>query len=102
MDEKRQINVTIDGHPYPMKIRQSEEEVIRKAAQQINEKLVMYKQKFGAQGQQQPFDFMAMVCLDLVTKYLTNENTTDDTEFVSELRILLGEIDDYIQKSDVL
>ncbi|MBR4213960.1 MAG: cell division protein ZapA [Bacteroidales bacterium] len=101
MDEKLAITVTIDGHVYPMKIKRSEEEVIRKAVQLINDKLVMYKQKFNVKDKT-PFDFLAMVCLDFATKYLNSENTSDDSDFVSELRILSGEIDDYIVKSDVL
>ena len=100
MDERLSINVIIDGRQYPMKIKRNEEEVIRRAVQLINDKLVMYKQKFNAQNKQ--FDFLAMVCLDFATKYLNSENTSDDAEFVSELQILSGEIDDYIQKSNVL
>ncbi|MBO7597982.1 MAG: cell division protein ZapA [Bacteroidales bacterium] len=101
MDERLSINVTIDGHQYPMKIKRTEEEVIRRAVQLINDKLVMYKQKFSSKDKS-PFDFLAMVCLDFATKYLNSENTSDDSDFVSELQILSGEIDDYIQKSNVL
>ena len=43
-----------------------------------------------------------MVCLDFATKYLISENTSDDTEFIGELKLLSGELDVYIQKSDVL
>ncbi|MBR4215945.1 MAG: cell division protein ZapA [Bacteroidales bacterium] len=99
MDEKQAITVNIDGHQYPMKIRRSEEEMIRKAVLQINDKLMLYKQKFTSY---KDYDFLAMVCLDFATKYLNSENTSDDTEFIGELKLLSGEIDDYIQKSDVL
>ena len=101
MDERLSITVIIDGQKYPMNIKRSEEEIIRRAAQQINDRLVMYRQRFASQ-KKQPFDFFAMVCLDFATRYLNSENASDDTEFMSELQILSGEIDDYIQKSNVL
>ncbi|MCQ2973994.1 MAG: cell division protein ZapA [Bacteroidales bacterium] len=101
MDEKLSIKVSIDGHVFQMKVKRSDEEVIRKAAQLINERLLMYKQKFNVTDKN-AFDFLAMVSLDLVTKYLNNEKTTDDTEFMSQLGDLSDEIDDYIQKSNVL
>ena len=49
MDERLSITVIIDGQKYPMNIKRSEEEVIRRAAQQINDRLVMYRQRFASQ-----------------------------------------------------
>ena len=43
MDEKRSINLTIDGIPMNLIIQASEEEIVRKAAKEINERVSKYK-----------------------------------------------------------
>lgn len=102
MGDIQSITVSIDGHVYPLKVRNSEqEEKIRAAVKLINEKMVLYKQNFNAQ-ESKPYDFLAMVAIDLVTQYISNKNKSDDSEFMTELRLLSGEVNEYIQKSQAL
>jgi hypothetical protein len=43
-----------------------------------------------------------MVAIDLVTKLVSQEKSSDDSDLVTELRILSSEVDEYIQKSQAL
>jgi len=95
------MKVAIDGRVYPLRVKRSEEERIRAAAKLINDRISIYKSRFNA-NEMSNFDFLAMVSIDLVAKYIDNENKTDDGDLISELRILSGEVDDYIQKSQAL
>ncbi|MBQ3689782.1 MAG: cell division protein ZapA [Bacteroidales bacterium] len=101
MDDKLSMKVAIDGRVYPLRVKRSEEERIRAAAKLINDRISIYKSRFNA-NEMSNFDFLAMVSIDLVAKYIDNENKTDDGDLISELRILSGEVDDYIQKSQAL
>ena len=100
-DERLSINVTIDGRNYPMKVNPADEQRIRAAAKNINERLNVYKNKFNGNGKDS-FDFLVMVSIDLVSKYMDKESKADNSDLVSELRILSAEVDDYIQKSQAL
>jgi hypothetical protein len=63
--------------------------------------MAIYKQKFSV-GENQSFDYLAMVAIDLVTKLVSQEKSSDDSDLVTELRILSSEVDEYIQKSQAL
>jgi len=93
--------LTIAGHSYPMKVTREDEERFRLATSMINDRINVYKQKFDSTNKDD-FDFLAMVAIDLVSKYVDKAAKTDDTELLSELRIMSTEIDDYIQKSNAL
>ena len=97
-DSKLSIRVNVDGRIYPMTVKRTDEENIRKAVSLINEKLKMYKLKYNTLDGKDSFDFLAMVAIDFVAKYFCTQNTTSDTELLSELQILSGDIEDYINK----
>ena len=45
MSEKFLIKVNVAGRFYPLNIKRNREEIIRKAAKTINEKVLQYQQK---------------------------------------------------------
>lgn len=100
-EEKLLIKLTVAGHSYPMKVSRSDEERFRKATSLINDRINLYKQKFDG-ANKTDFDFLAMVTIDLVSRYVDNAAKADDTELLSELRIMSGDIDEYIQKINAL
>ena len=100
MDDRLSINITIDGKQYPMKVERKEEEKIRAAAKLINERLNVYKSRYAALGDR--FDYLVMVSIELVTKFLNKEEKTDNNDLISELRIMTSEVDDYIKKIQAL
>ena len=101
MDDKLSIRITIDGRTYPMTVNRSEEEKIRATAKLINERLNVYKSRYITSGKDS-YDFLVMVAIDLITKYMDKENKIDNNDLVSELRIMTSEVDDYIKKIQAL
>ena len=69
---------------YPLTIERNQEEVIRKAAKMINEKVLQYKQKYKDKDTQ---DFLAMASLQYVIKVpLKLENNADVSPIYEEMR----------------
>lgn len=62
------IRVNIAGRTYPLTIDTEEEEQVRKAARQIDEKINELKNQYAVNDMQ---DYLAMVALELSTKALT-------------------------------
>ncbi|RLD52752.1 MAG: cell division protein ZapA [Bacteroidetes bacterium] len=86
------ISVTIAERPYRLTIKREEEEVIRKATNEINKKIKEYSDNFAFNDMQ---DLIAMVILEFSTKVVnfeedlkSNDNTTNDK--LVELDMLLS------------
>jgi cell division protein ZapA len=101
MDDKLLIKLTIAGHSYPMKVSREDEERFRTATTLINDRINVYKQRFD-NTKKDDFDFLAMVAIEYVSKYVDKAAKSDDTEMLSEMRIMSNEIDEYIQKINAL
>lgn len=89
MDEKLSINVKVVDRQYPLKIDRKDEEVIRKAAALINEKVALYKQRYTEKDTQ---DFLAMAALQFVIKNVELELKSDDTDLMDQLSELNDEL----------
>ena len=94
MDDKLLIKLQIAGHWFPVKVSREDEERFRKATSIINDRINVYKQRYD--GKKEDFDFLAMVAIEYVSKYIDKAAKTDDTEIMST------EIDEYIQKINAL
>lgn len=86
MDELT-ISVKIADRPYRMTVRTEEEEVIRKAARLINEKIREYANTYAFNDHQ---DLLSMVSLWFATKALKAEESTGSVneELISGLQAL--------------
>ena len=76
MDELT-ISVTIADRPYRLTIRRDEEEMIRKAANEINKKLKQYSESYAFNDKQ---DLLAMVALEKSTNAMQCEETLEHSE----------------------
>jgi len=78
------INVIIADRPYPLKIKKSEEEGVRKAAKEINEKVKQFQQIYAAKDKQ---DYLAMSALMYAVQSLETEKkaTINNANFEKEL-----------------
>ena len=54
------INLLIAGRSYPLKIKPSEEEIVRRAAKRVNEKVQEFQEQYAAKDKQ---DYLAMCAL---------------------------------------
>ena len=84
-----------------MKVSREDEERFRTATALINDRINVYKQRFD-NTKKDDFDFLAMVAIEYVSKYVDKAAKSDDTEMLSEMRIMSNEIDEYIQKINAL
>ncbi len=82
------IKVIIANRPYPLTVSsEEEEELIRKAAKQINEMVKDYESKYAVKDKQ---DLLAMCALDYATKSIRFEGkeVVEDDELKKELKNL--------------
>ena len=98
MEDKLSIRVNVADRYYPLKIDRSDEEKIRKAAKQINEKVLQYKQHYSDKDTQ---DFLAMVALQFVIKLLDSEAKVSVSPILDELDELDEMLEDYLDKSNI-
>ena len=80
MSEKRNINLDIAGIPMNLNIIASEEEIVRKAAKEINERVLTYKNK---NLEPEPFYFLAWVSLLHTIKMLQQEQKLNEIEQIN-------------------
>ena len=81
MSEKRNISLDIAGILMNLNIVASEEEIIRKAAKEINERVLTYKN--GNYPEPEPFYFLAYVSLVHTIKMLQQEQKLNEIEQIN-------------------
>jgi cell division protein ZapA len=92
MDDKLSIKLMIDGTPYPLNIRRSDEEQYRKAARQIDNKLNKYRSVFQEAS---PIQYWAMAALELSFENLSMKDRNDTAPFTEKLAELTKELEGY-------
>ena len=80
------------GKEYPMTIPQTEEEKYRRAAQDINALISVYKTRFAAE----PEDYLAMAALQVAVDKVGLEMKRELTEEMERLQQIEQEINDYL------
>ena len=96
MDDKLSIRINIGDKYYPLRIERNEEEVIRKAAKIINDKLSQYRSKYSKRDM---VDLLAMTALQYTKKYIEFEVNDDQANLDEELKQLNIELEDYINQN---
>ena len=81
MADKRNINLNIADIPLNLNIAEKDEEVIRRAAKEINERVSTYKT--GNKGPE-PYYFLAFVSLQYTIKMLQLEQKLDEIEQINQ------------------
>jgi len=96
MDEELAINITIAERRYPMRIKRSEEEKIRKAAKIINERILLYQQRYTGKDNQ---DLMAMSALQFAIQVLEMMEKTDVDPVFMQIEELNEQLVKYLDKA---
>jgi cell division protein ZapA (FtsZ GTPase activity inhibitor) len=94
MEDMLSIKVQIAERFYPLKIKQEDEEKIRKAARLINDKILQYKQRYTDKDTQ---DFIAMAALQFVINLLDCEQQQNVVSLEKELVDLSSELDEILK-----
>lgn len=71
------IKIRIGNREYPMKVKAEDEERIRKAGKQLNERIRDYQSQFGINDTQ---DLVAMVAFDCLVEKLRKEESSNSSE----------------------
>ena len=71
------IKIRIADREYPMKVKPDEEERVRSAARNLNEKLKSYRDQFGIDDKQ---DLLAMVAFDYVVDSMKTEEAIENID----------------------
>ena len=83
------IKVTIAGRTYPLTIDRNEEEVIRKAAAEINKNIDSLKSHYAVKDVQ---DLLAMTALQFATKNVENLNSIEYDKLNEAIVLLKQEL----------
>ena len=94
MEEQLSIKVQIAERFYPLKIKLSDEEKIRKAAKLINDKVLQYKQRYTDKDTQ---DFITMAALQFVINLMDCEQQQNVVSLEKELADLDSELDQLLK-----
>ena len=94
MDELS-IKVVIGGRTYPLTIRREEEEIIRRAAKNINESIENLQQNYAVKDMQ---DLLAMTCLQVATKKQADAPDPDYEGIREELSEVDSKLDQYLSE----
>ena len=88
------IKVNIAGRSYPLTIERSEEEMIRKAADNINASIKDLKENYAVKDIQ---DLLAMTALQLSTTSNTISKEVSDDKVANALKTLDKELSDFLE-----
>lgn len=95
-DNSITINVNIAGKLCPLTIKRDEEEVIREAAQRINNKISKYRERYSAHTD--PLDFLAFTALQHTVALIEAEKKNDTEPLLNEIEKINLKIDELIKE----
>lgn len=87
------IKVTIAGRVYPLTISAAEEELVRKAARQVDEQVKTLQQTYAVKDRQ---DLLAMAALQSATQSLRNGKPKSDNHLTEQLQSISNSLDSYL------
>ena len=93
------IRVMILDTSYPIKIRREEEEIYRKAAKQLNERILAYRKKFDRNLND--IDYVIMVAFELSLLSLRLEEERDSSPFISTIQALDNRLAEYLKNNQL-
>lgn len=93
-EEKLSIKISIADRYYPLKIAREDEEIVRAAAQRINQKIEQFNVKYSGQDSQ---DALAMATLQFVLSLLRYEKDDETGNIMNEIVSLNNLLGEYLQ-----
>jgi len=94
-DEFR-IQLRVADKPYPIFCKRSEEELYRKAARAINDKISRYSSRFSA-GKLEWKDFLVMTAIHFSVENLLLKQKEDISPLLERVEMLDTELEQYLQ-----
>ena len=91
--EKFVIQLLIGKQIYPITVRRDQEEIYRKAASKINEKLSRYEQSYPNLGYER---YTSVALLDFAVQVIQMQNLKDQSLYKETVDRLAGELDELL------
>ncbi len=99
MDDHLIINLRVADMRYPLRIKRRDEEMFRRAAEEIDYKLGQYRNYFTGDTSHslQNTDYMAMTAIQAVAEKVECQLRAESFEF--KVKDLTRELEDYLKKN---
>ena len=97
VSDKMVIQLLIGHQQYPITVLREQEEIFRKAARLINEKLGRYEQAYPNQGTEQ---YTSVALLDFAVRALQLENQKDQSPYADMVQRLSTELEQLFDADD--
>ena len=94
-EDKLSIKISIADRYYPWRIAREDEEMVRAAAQRINQKIEQFNVKYSGQDTQ---DALAMAALQFVLSLLKYEKDDETSQIVTEIASLDNFLREYLER----
>ena len=95
MNDKIRINLQMAGSSFPLTINRDDEEMVRRAAKQVETRLNAYRSHFPNQPTVQ---LITMVAYQFALENLQNSKRNDTTPFVNRIAALNQVLDNYFDQ----
>lgn len=89
----KQISVMIAGRSYPLKVKESDEEIILSIAEEVNKRIREYQEVYANREKQ---DWLAMAILSLAIEKHQNDKKFADAKIIQRLNELEKNLDDLL------
>jgi cell division protein ZapA len=93
-----QLEIIPGRRKYPVQINAEEEELVRKAAKQLREKINAYYQTFSNASDLSDLDIIAMVAMDIAASHLRLERKNDIAPFTTKIQHLNEQLKTYLKE----
>lgn len=97
-DDKLLITLRVDGRRFPLRIDRKQEEVYRKAAKAIDDKLSLYKIKYGDNPDLSLVDLLIMASIQVLGESYAEYNKVDIRPYEETISSLVEELEIYLKK----
>lgn len=97
-DEKLLITLRVDGRRFPLRIDRKQEEVYRKAAKAIDDKLSLYKINYGDNPDLSLVDLLIMASIQVLGESYSEYNKVDTRPYEETISSLVEELEIYLKK----
>lgn len=95
MNDEIKINLQMAGSTYPLTIKRKDEEMIRKAAKEVDNRMNAYKKHFPNVS---PERIIAMVAYQFSLEKLRLEDRNDTEPYTNKIKELTEELENYFKE----
>ena len=97
-DETFLLTLEVDNRKFPLRIKKTEEEAYRKAAKTLNNKINLYRAKFGSNSALIAQDFITMTAIQALVENFSIGHKNDTKPFEDTIDSLIRELDVFLKR----